>query len=105
MDLREIGVLGVIGPPDPVDALLRWLLIQLGTLRAPDELRLVVITASGGEHLSWTRWLPHLDVDTSVPCLVGNTPETRTERIEELRDLVTERLKARERRAAFTEDV
>ncbi|MGP4096488.1 FtsK/SpoIIIE domain-containing protein [Nonomuraea sp. KM90] len=103
VDLREIGVLGVIGPPDPVDALLRWLLVQLGTLRAPDELRLVVITASGGEHLAWTRWLPHLNVDAPVPCLVGNTPQTRTERIEELKDLVTERLKHRDRR--FGEDV
>ncbi|UBU14155.1 FtsK/SpoIIIE domain-containing protein [Nonomuraea gerenzanensis] len=105
VDLRQIGVLGVIGPPDPVDALLRWLLVQLGTLRAPDELRLVLITASGGEHLAWARWLPHLNVDAPVPCLVGNTPETRTERIEELKDLVTERLKAKERRVAFGEEV
>ncbi|MGN9841535.1 FtsK/SpoIIIE domain-containing protein [Nonomuraea sp. H19] len=103
VDLREIGVLGVIGPPDPVDALLRWLLVQLGTLRAPDELRLVLITASGGEHLAWARWLPHLSPDGPVPCLVGNTPETRTARIEELKDLVTERLKVRDRR--FGEDV
>ncbi|MFG1696778.1 FtsK/SpoIIIE domain-containing protein [Nonomuraea sp. NPDC049309] len=103
VDLREIGVLGVIGPPDPVDALLRWLLVQLGTLRAPDELRVVLITASGGEHLAWARWLPHLNVDGPVPCLVGNTPQTRAERVEELKDLVTERLKARERR--FAEEV
>ncbi|MFC5822588.1 FtsK/SpoIIIE domain-containing protein, partial [Nonomuraea insulae] len=103
VDLREIGVLGVIGPPDPVDGLLRWLLVQLGTLRAPDELRLIVITASTGEHLAWTRWLPHLNVEAPVPCLVGNTPQTRTERIEELKDLVTERLKVRDRR--FGEDV
>lgn len=104
VDLREIGVLGVIGPPEPVDALLRWLLVQLGTLRAPDELRLVLITASGGEHLAWARWLPHLCPDGSpIPCLVGNTPETRTERIEELKNLVTERLELRERR--FSEEV
>ncbi|WP_049558520.1 FtsK/SpoIIIE domain-containing protein [Nonomuraea sp. SBT364] len=93
VDLREIGVLGVIGPPPSKDALLRWLLVQLGTLRDPDELRLVVITASGGEHLAWTRWLPHLTSD-AVPCLVGNTPRTRTERVDELKDVVTERLKA-----------
>ncbi|NJP91936.1 FHA domain-containing protein [Nonomuraea sp. FMUSA5-5] len=105
VDLRQIGVLGVIGPPGPVDALLRWLLVQLGTLRAPDELRLVLITASGGEHLAWTRWLPHLNVDAPVPCLVGNTPETRAERIEELKDLVTERLKAKERHVTFAEEI
>ncbi|MEV0622952.1 FtsK/SpoIIIE domain-containing protein [Nonomuraea sp. NPDC050404] len=106
VDLREIGVLGVIGPHEPVNALLRWLLVQLGTLRAPDELRLVLITASGGEHLAWTRWLPHLNVaGAPVPCLVGNTRETRTERIEELKELVTERLKVRERHVAFGEDV
>ncbi|TMR96379.1 FtsK/SpoIIIE domain-containing protein [Nonomuraea basaltis] len=105
VDLREIGVLGVIGPPEPVDALLRWLLVQLGTLRAPDELRLVLITASGGEHLAWARWLPHLSVDGPVPCLVGNTPETRTARIEELKNLVTERRKVRDRHSGFGEDV
>ncbi|MCK2214923.1 FHA domain-containing protein [Actinomadura sp. ATCC 31491] len=106
VDLREIGVLGVIGPPEPVDALLRWLLVQLGTLRAPDELRLVLITASGGERLAWTRWLPHLAPDGGpVPCLVGNTPETRTARVEELRDLVTDRLKARDQHRRFAEEV
>ncbi|MFC4013466.1 FtsK/SpoIIIE domain-containing protein [Nonomuraea purpurea] len=101
VDLREIGVLGVIGPPEPVDALLRWLLVQLGTLRAPDELRLVLITASTGEHLAWTRWLPHLNVE--APCLIGNTRETRIERIDELKNLVTERLKVRDRR--FAEEI
>ncbi|WP_406673651.1 hypothetical protein WBK31_32675 [Nonomuraea sp. N2-4H] len=70
-DLREIGVLGVIGPPEPVDALLRR--------------------------------LPYLNVDGPVSCLAGITPQTRTERVEELRDLVTERLKARGRR--FAEEV
>ncbi|RVX46931.1 S-DNA-T family DNA segregation ATPase FtsK/SpoIIIE [Nonomuraea polychroma] len=103
VDLREIGVLGVIGPPQPVDALLRWLLVQLGTLRAPDELRLVLITASGGEHLGWARWLPHLSPDGPVPCLIGNTPETRAERVEELKNLVTERRGTRDRQ--FSEDV
>ncbi|MFG1947537.1 FtsK/SpoIIIE domain-containing protein [Nonomuraea sp. NPDC048826] len=94
VDLREIGVLGVVGPPPSTDALLRWLLVQLGTLRDPDELRLVVITASGGDHLAWTRWLPHLAGGAGVPCMVGNTPQTRTERIDELKDLVGERVKA-----------
>ncbi|NUR83972.1 MAG: FHA domain-containing protein, partial [Nonomuraea sp.] len=103
VDLREIGVLGVVGPPDAVDGLLRWLLVQLGTLRAPDELRLVLITAARGTRLAWTRWLPHLSPEGPVPCLVGNTPETRLERVEELRNLVTER--ARIRDGHFGEDV
>ncbi|WP_336212103.1 FtsK/SpoIIIE domain-containing protein [Nonomuraea sp. LPB2021202275-12-8] len=109
VDLREIGVLGVIGPPPSTDALLRWLLVQLGTLRGPDELRLVVITASGGEHLAWTRWLPHLDAgaDAAFPCLVGNTPQTRTARVEELKDVVTERMKAvkASRETRFAEEI
>lgn len=93
VDLREVGVLGVIGPPSPVGALLRWLVTQLAVLRAPDELRLVLITASGGEHLAWTRWLPHLDAEheAGIPCWIANTAETRAHRIEELKNLVVGR--------------
>ncbi|MFI6505696.1 FtsK/SpoIIIE domain-containing protein [Nonomuraea typhae] len=83
VNLREIGVLGVVGPRLPADGLVRWLLIQLATLRAPGDLRLVVISAGGGEHLTWTRWLPHLTGD-AVTCLVGNTDRTRADRVEEL---------------------
>lgn len=97
VDLRATGVLGVIGTGEPVRALLRWLLIQLGTLRAPDELRIVLITATRGDDVAWARWLPHLDAASSapVPCWIGNTDDTRTARIKELSKLIATRVAER----------
>ncbi|MGW0432229.1 FtsK/SpoIIIE domain-containing protein [Micromonospora sp. NPDC003197] len=93
VDLRTTGTLGVVGGDEQVMAMLRWLVIQLATLRAPDDLRMVLITAGTGDQLSWMRWLPHVDAGTGAPmsCLVGNTPQTRTARVEELRRLIAMR--------------
>jgi S-DNA-T family DNA segregation ATPase FtsK/SpoIIIE len=100
VDLRATGVLGVVGPIEPVDALVRWLLVQLGTLRSPDDLRLVVITSTDDDELAWTGWLPHVSAGEAYPnpCWIGNTRETRAARVAELKDLVS--LRTTQRRAA-----
>lgn len=94
VDLQVSGVLGVVGPTGPTSALLRWLLIQLGTLRSPDDLRIVVITSTEGAELAWTSWLPHVDTGDAgpSPCWIGNTRDTRAARVAELKDLVTARM-------------
>jgi len=101
VDLRETGVLGVIGTGEPATALLRWLIVQLATLRSPDDLRLVLLTSgdaggldAGAADIGWARWLPHLDggSTTEVPCLIGNTDASRAARIGELRRLITARM-------------
>jgi len=94
VDLRTTGVLGVVGPAEPTSTLLRWLLVQLGTLRSPDDLRIVVITSTERDELAWTAWLPHIDAGEagSSPCWIGNTRDTRAARVAELKDLVTARL-------------
>ena len=106
-DLRAAGVFGVVGGGEPARALLRWLVLQLATLRGPDDLRLVVLVADGGDRLDWTRWLPHVDAGAHGPCWIGNTPDTRVARVRELRTLVATR--TAERRAAahvrFAEEV
>jgi DNA segregation ATPase FtsK/SpoIIIE, S-DNA-T family len=96
VDLREAGVLGVIGAGEQARALLRWLLVQLATLRSPGDLRIVLLTAGGEKRdadLAWARWLPHLDgrgtADTR--CLIGNTDASRAARIDELRKLILTR--------------
>ncbi|MBO3675363.1 FHA domain-containing protein [Streptomyces sp. NEAU-YJ-81] len=93
VDLRATGVLGVVGPGKPVQSLLRWLLIQLSTLRGPDDLRIMVITAAGHDGLAWTRWLPHVDAGhaAAIPCSIGNTDATRVASVQELRRLITAR--------------
>ena len=104
VDLRETGVLGVIGTGEPARALLRWLVVQLATFRSPDDLRLMLLTAgdargdgdpdgTGDTDLRWARWLPHLDgAGTETPCLIGNTDASRAARIRELTRLITARL-------------
>jgi S-DNA-T family DNA segregation ATPase FtsK/SpoIIIE len=107
VDLRETGVLGVIGTGEPARALLRWLVVQLATFRSPDDLRLVLLTAgaargdgdgdadgTGDADLRWARWLPHLDGGgtAETPCLIGNTDASRAARIRELTRLITARL-------------
>jgi DNA segregation ATPase FtsK/SpoIIIE, S-DNA-T family len=108
VDLRETGVLGVIGTGEPARALLRWLVVQLATLRSPGDLRLVLLTAgvawdgrdgcsAGDTDLRWARWLPHLDGGAAMetPCLIGNTDVSRAARIGELRQLITARMAGR----------
>ena len=101
VDLRETGVLGVIGTGEPAKALLRWLIVQLATLRSPGDLRLVLLTAregagvdAGDADIGWARWLPHLDggAAAEMPCLIGNTDASRAARIDELRRLITARM-------------
>lgn len=93
VDLRVTGVLGVVGAAEPVDGMLRWLLLQLATLRGPDDLRLFLITTDDGDRLGWIRWLPHVDAGAGgpMPCRIGNTPQTRAARVAELRELVAAR--------------
>lgn len=92
VDLRVTGVLGVIGPDARVQPLLAWLVIQLAALRAPDDLRIVVLTAGEGDRLAWTRWLPQVNTGpAAVPCWIGNTPQTRADRVQELKELISTR--------------
>ncbi|MGH3296254.1 MAG: FHA domain-containing protein, partial [Trebonia sp.] len=49
VDLRETGLFCVIGTGEPATALLRWLIVQLATFCSPDDLRIVLLTASGDD--------------------------------------------------------
>jgi S-DNA-T family DNA segregation ATPase FtsK/SpoIIIE len=93
VDLRAAGVLALVGPESVISGSVRWLLAQLATLRSPDDLRLVIITASDEPELAWAQWLPHLDAGAlgDLPCALGNTPLTRAARVAELRDLISAR--------------
>jgi S-DNA-T family DNA segregation ATPase FtsK/SpoIIIE len=93
LDLRATGVLGVVGADSDVQDVLRWLLVQLATVRGPDDLRLVVMAADDRTDLAWTRWLPHVDAGGSaaMPCWLGNTRASRMSRIDELLALLESR--------------
>ena len=109
LDLRATGVLGVVGADRDVQDVLRWVLIQLATLRGPDDLRIVVMAAEGRTDLAWTRWLPHVHASGSqaMPCWIGNTDQTRAERVDELRALFAARKEAQSKssRAQFDSEI
>ncbi|MEV4132429.1 FtsK/SpoIIIE domain-containing protein [Dactylosporangium sp. NPDC049742] len=56
-DLRVLGALGVAGPTDVTDGVLRSWLTQLATLANPTDLAVVVL--SDAPEWTWTGWLPH----------------------------------------------
>ena len=96
VDLRRAGVLGVVGEPHDTGPLVRWLVTQLAVLRSPEDLALAVLVAKDADaedDLSWTRWLPHVEVGETgrAPCRTGVTAATRTARLTELAELVAAR--------------
>ncbi|WP_232303643.1 FtsK/SpoIIIE domain-containing protein [Pseudofrankia sp. DC12] len=97
VDLRTVGVFGIVGSTAEAASLARWLLIQLGTLRSPDDLRLVLITSNDDADLAWATWLPHAGDGEAgdLPCWLGNTATTRADRVRELRELISIRLAER----------
>lgn len=58
IDVGNAGVISVVGDPARTDLLTRALLCQIAVLHAPDDVTLVIETASS-EHWEWTKWLPH----------------------------------------------
>jgi len=110
VNLAAAGVLGIAGRPAETQALGRWTLLQLAALRSPLDLRLVLLCDTGAAHAwEWLRWLPHgrPDVADAPVTLVGNTAETRQQRVRELAKEVEARQAAlaEDREAEFAEQI
>ena len=59
--LRELGALGLSGPPDRVAGLARSLAFQAATLHSPGELTIVAgVDVDSAPAWSWLKWLPHV---------------------------------------------
>ncbi|CAO5234737.1 FtsK/SpoIIIE domain-containing protein [Frankia sp. AgKG'84/4] len=102
VDVAARGVVGVAGPRASAHALGRWLLVQCAVLHSPRDLRIVVLTDSGGRSSwEWTRWLPHSRPGAAGgaggPAVsIGNDPETVAHRVAELQAQIRVRAQARE---------
>jgi S-DNA-T family DNA segregation ATPase FtsK/SpoIIIE len=97
VDLSAAGVLGVAGPPAIARASARWMVLQLAALRSPRDLRIVLLCADqSAADWSWLRWLPHAQTPAAnAPVvLIGNTTESRTQRVAELLRELDERREA-----------
>lgn len=60
MDLEQLAVVGLAGPPAWVTARLAWVATQSAVLHSADELQIIVLAPNAREDgEGWMRWLPH----------------------------------------------
>ena len=90
VDLRQVGVLGLAGPPSRTAALARSLVGQLATLHSPRDLAVVLLAAENrADSWAWIRWLPHLrPTTTTAQALVGFDSDSVAARVGELAALI-----------------
>ncbi|MCP3988046.1 MAG: hypothetical protein GY724_03155 [Actinomycetia bacterium] len=60
VDLRDHGVLALVGQGVDTMALAASLLVQACCLHSPEDVVVVVAAAGGRASIDWVRWLPHL---------------------------------------------
>jgi S-DNA-T family DNA segregation ATPase FtsK/SpoIIIE len=102
------GVMGIAGPEDVTRSTARAMLTSLATLRSPRDLTVVVLCDErDGVDWEWVQWLPHAQAGASVVALVGNTDETRRERLREVSALLAARSRSASERGMneFESDV
>ncbi|WP_344327738.1 FtsK/SpoIIIE domain-containing protein, partial [Kitasatospora putterlickiae] len=93
VDLQTAGSLGLSGPRERLDALVRAVVAQLAALHPPTGLSLVVVDADPArppqdraDTWAWALWLPHLRPTDGQDCrlLLGLDDEQATARLTEL---------------------
>ncbi len=85
------GPVGVAGDPRVARATVRSLIASLVTLRSPRDLQLVALCGDDAEseaEWGWLQWLPHTEPGEGAIALVGNTDDTRRDRLRELSSLL-----------------
>ncbi|WP_207454272.1 FtsK/SpoIIIE domain-containing protein [Herbiconiux sp. SYSU D00978] len=101
------GPLGIAGPLDVVRSVAREAVCSLATLRSPRDLQIIVLCdeTDVGEWW-WVQWLPHTQPGEHLVSFVGNTDDTRRERVRELTTLLEARARAAgDRGGRFDTDV
>ena len=76
LDIRQAGIVGVVGPKEDIQCQMRAILLQLATHHAPNEVKLVAVYPQAEQEIwSWVRWLPHVWDDHRQHRFVANNPE------------------------------
>jgi len=101
------GVVGVAGEIEAARSTVRAMLASLVTLRSPRDLRVVVLCDEDDrQQWSWLSWLPHTSGGDGAITMIGNTDDTRRERLRELTGLLSTRIRATgDRGGSFAEDI
>ena len=80
LPLAQVGSAGVVGTRGAVMDSTRALLVQLATLHAPSEVKLVALLPQSELHeWDWIRWLPHIWDDERKRRFIAATPEEARE--------------------------
>jgi len=103
-DLRR-GPLGIAGDRAASAALARAIVAGFATLRSPRDAQVIVICPDGAaEDWSFAQWLPHAQLGEKGPVAVGNTDDTRRERLRELTVTLEHRVRSGGQRGASAQD-
>ncbi len=90
------GVVGIAGPENITTNTVRAMVTQLATLRSPRDLSIVILCdESRTLEWEWAQWLPHTDGGAFAHALIGNSDDTRRERIRELNAQLEHRQRSR----------
>lgn len=86
------GPVGIAGNTDAVRSVARSMIASLATLRSPRDLKIVLLCDEQNEdQWSWLSWLPHNTPDSGPAAMIGNTDDTRRDRLRELAAIVDHR--------------
>ncbi|MBF0672058.1 MAG: hypothetical protein IR160_05670 [Salinibacterium sp.] len=89
------GVVGLAGPLDVVRNTARAMLCHLTVLRSPRDAQVLVLCDHDNQaDWSWVQWLPHAQVGEAVVAAIGNTDDTRRERLREANAVLEARMRA-----------
>ncbi|MGI8612599.1 MAG: type VII secretion protein EccCa [Nocardioidaceae bacterium] len=94
VDLRDVGVLSVIGPPAQRRDLAVAMALELVTLHAPQEVQLAVVRCDASSAAwDWVKWLPH---SQDAMLMDGDVPARRvTSSVAAMTELLAPELEAR----------
>ncbi|GIG54905.1 FtsK/SpoIIIE domain-containing protein [Demequina activiva] len=79
-----LGPIGVAGTAHATRLVARAALASVATLRSPRDCQIVVICDDDPDQWAWTSWLPHTHEDARLGATIGNTEDSRRERLREL---------------------
>ncbi len=92
LPLTRVGSAGVVGPRAAVLDSTRALLVQLATLHAPSEVKIVVLLPQRELHeLDWVRWLPHVWDNERKRRFIATTPDEARELLATLHPILQKR--------------
>jgi S-DNA-T family DNA segregation ATPase FtsK/SpoIIIE len=79
-----LGPIGVAGTAHATRLVARAAIASIATLRSPRDCQIVVICDDDPDQWAWASWLPHAHEDTRIGATIGNTEDSRRERLREL---------------------